>query len=147
MSIFSFMKPKVLTTLQEQGGSAIADAKKTARYVFEHAGSLLALLRLELGEYAGQQKARLSLLAAACFFFFFSYLAACVFVCLLLQMLLGSWLWSVGLVCLFNVVMGGVFMLAVWSRKPAAVAPVTRQELQKDWECLNILLNKEKTNS
>lgn len=147
MSIFSFMKPKVLTTLQEQGGSALSDAKKTVRYIVNHAGSLLALLRLELGEYIGQQRARLSLLAAACFFFFFSYLAACVFVCLLLQALLGSWLWAVGLVGLFNVVMGGVLLLAAWSRKSAAVAPVTRQELQKDWECLNILLDKEKTNS
>ena len=147
MSLFSFRKPKVITTLQEQGGGLVDDVRKVANYTASHARSLLALLKIELAEYVSQQTRRAVMFAVAGVLLFFSYALLCVLLCLVLNIWLGSWLISVAAVLLLNAVPGLLLVVAALRAKPAPLAEATREELKNDLECLKILLSNEKTKS
>ena len=147
MSLFSFRKPKVITTLQEQGGDLVDDVRKAARYTASHARSLLALLKVELAEYVAQQSRRAVLFAAAGVLLLFAYALLCVLLCVVLNMWLSSWAVSVAIVLLLNAVPGAILAIAALRDKPAPLAEATRRELKNDLECLRILLSNEKTKS
>lgn len=147
MSLFSFRKPKVITTLQEQGGDLVDDVRKAARYTASHARSLLALLKVELAEYVAQQSRRAVLFAAAGVMLLFAYALLCVWLCVVLNMWLASWAVSVAIVLLLNAVPGLILAMMALRAKPAPLAEATRQELKNDLECLRILLSNEKTKS
>jgi uncharacterized membrane protein YqjE len=141
------MKPKVLTTLQEQGGDLVDDVRKAARYTASHARSLLALLKVELAEYVAQQSRRAVLFAAAGVMLLFAYALLCVWLCVVLNTWLASWAVSVAIVLLLNAVPGLILAMMALRAKPAPLAEATRQELKNDLECLRILLSNEKTKS
>lgn len=147
MSLFSFRKPKVITTLQEQGGDLVDDVRKAARYTASHARSLLALLKVELAEYVAQQSRRAVLFAAAGVMLLFAYALLCVWLCVVLNTWLASWAVSVAIVLLLNAVPGLILAMMALRAKPAPLAEATRQELKNDLECLRILLSNEKTKS
>lgn len=147
MSLFSSRKPKVITTLQEQGGDLVDDVRKAARYTASHARSLLALLKVELAEYVAQQSRRAVLFAAAGVMLLFAYALLCVWLCVVLNMWLASWAVSVAIVLLLNAVPGLILAMMALRAKPAPLAEATRQELKNDLECLRILLSNEKTKS
>ena len=147
MSLFSFRKPQVLTSLQEQGGELLAEIRNAAAYTKSHAGSLLSLFRLEVAEYAAQQRKRMVLFAAAGVAFFVGYLLLCVLAVIVLEPLCGSWLWAVVAVFSFNVIVGILVLVKAMRSKPAPLAAATRAELKNDLECLKILLSKENKNS
>lgn len=147
MSLFSFRKPKVITTLQEQGGDLVDDVRKAARYTASHARSLLALLKVELAEYVAQQSRRAVLFAAAGVMLLFAYALLCVWLCVVLNMWLASWAVSVAIVLLLNAVPGLILAMMALRAKPAPLAEATRRELKNDLECLRILLSNEKTKS
>lgn len=147
MSLFSFRKPKVLTTLQEQGGGLVGDVRQAASQAVSHVGSLWALFRIELAEYASQQTRRVALFVAAGVLLVVSYALLCAFVCVALNLWLESWLWAVGIVLLVNALAGVIILLSALRAKPAPLAEVTRQELKNDLECLKILLSEENTKS
>lgn len=147
MSLFSFRKPKVLTSLQEQGGELLSEIRKAARNVKSHAGSLLSLFRLDLSEYVAQQLRRVVMFVAAGIAFFVGYLLLCVLAVLLLQHVVASWLWAVAAVFAFNVLVGIWMLVKALRAKPAPLAAATRAELKNDLECLKILLSKENKNS
>ena len=147
MSLFSFRKPKVITTLQEQGGDLVDDVRKAARYTASHARSLLALLKVELAEYVAQQSRRAVLFAAAGVLLLFAYALLCVLLCVVLNMWLSSWAVSVAIVLLLNAVPGTILAIVALRDKPAPLAEATRRELKNDLECLRILLSNEKTKS
>lgn len=147
MSLFSFRKPKVITTLQEQGGDLVDDVRKAARYTASHARSLLALLKVELAEYVAQQSRRAVLFAAAGVMLLFAYALLCVWLCVVLNTWLASWAASVAIVLLLNAVPGLILAMMALRAKPAPLAEATRRELKNDLECLRILLSNEKTKS
>ncbi|MBR5876185.1 MAG: phage holin family protein [Akkermansia sp.] len=147
MSLFSFRKPKVITTLQEQGGDLVDDVRKAARYTASHARSLLALLKVELAEYVAQQSRRAVLFAAAGVMLLFAYALLCVWLCVVLNTWLASWAVSVAIVLLLNAVPGLILAMMALRAKPAPLAEATRRELKNDLECLRILLSNEKTKS
>lgn len=147
MSLFSFRKPKVITTLQEQGGGFVGDVREAASHAVSHAQSLLALFKIELAEHAAQQARRLAMFLAAGVLLLFGYAFACVLLCVALNTWLQSWLYSVGIVLLLNAVPGMLLLIAAVRTKPAPLAEATRRELKHDLECLRILLSNEKTKS
>lgn len=147
MSLFSFRKPQVLTSLQEQGGELLSEIRNAAAYAKSHAGSLLSLFRLDLAEYMAQQRRRVVMFAAAGIAFLVGYLLLCVLAVLALQLVLGSWLWAVAAVFAFNVLVGIWMLVKAWRAKPAPLAAATRAELKNDLECLKILLSKENKHS
>lgn len=147
MSLFSFRKPKVIATLQEQGGDLVDDVRKAARYTASHARSLLALLKVELAEYVAQQSRRAVLFAAAGVMLLFAYALLCVWLCVVLNMWLASWAVSVAIVLLLNAVPGLILAMMALRAKPAPLAEATRRELKNDLECLRILLSNERTKS
>ncbi len=147
MSLFSIRKPKVITTLQEQGGGLVDDVRKAARYTASHARSLLALLKIELAEYVAQQSRRAVMFVLGGVLLIFSYALLCVLLCMALNTWLESWLLSVAIVWLLNAVPGLMLAVVALRAKPAPLAEATREELKNDLECLKILLNNEKTKS
>ena len=147
MSLFSFRKPKVITTLQEQGGGLVGDVRQAASQAVSHVSSLLTLFKIELAEYVSQQSRRVALFVAAAVLLLTSYALLSAFACVALNMWLESWLWAVGIVLLVNALAGVIILLAALRAKPAPLAEVTRQELKNDLECLKILLSEENTKS
>lgn len=137
----------MLTTLQEQGGGMFSEAKLVSRQLLEHVATLLGLLKIEMGEYARHQRAKWVLVAAAAFFLTVAYLAVNVLSCFVMYEFVASWVWSIGAVCVFNLLIGLILLLAAVSRKTPPAAELTRQELQKDLECLRILLSDEKSST
>lgn len=147
MSLFSFKKPQVLTTLQEQGGAALGGVKDTVARSVSHVGALLQLLQIELQEYASHQVKRVVLLVAGAVLLLFGYLLLCAFACVAAHLWLDSWLLATGLVCLLHFVVGGIVVMLGLKGNPGPVAPATRQELKNDWQCLKLLFNKESKTS
>lgn len=147
MSLFSFRKPQVLTSLQEQGGELLAEIRNSLAYAKSHAGSLLSLFRLELAEYVAQQRRRVVLFAVAGVALLVGYLLLCVLGVLALQLLLNSWLAAVAVVFAINVLVGVVVLCKALRAKPEPLAAATRAELKNDLECLKILLSNENKDS
>ncbi len=112
---------------------------RVAREGLDHASSLAALLRLELGEYGRRIVRRYCLLALAAFVLALAYIAlwATLIVCL------GSE-WGYGWCCagafVFHALAGVVLLAAGLGTRPGAVAPLTAEELKTDYECLRMSL-------
>lgn len=147
MSFFSFRKPKVVTTLQEQGGALVVDVRRVLSQAISHAGSLFALLRIEAAEYLAHQTRRAAWFVAAAVVFLVSYMLLSALLCVLVYDWLGSWLWAISSVLIANLLLGLIFLIIALSSKNVPFAEMTRGELKTDLECLKILLNKEKTES
>lgn len=147
MSFFSFRKPKIVTTLQEQGGALAVDVRRSLSLAFSHAGLLLKLLRIEGAEYLSQQTRRAAWLAAAGVFLFVSYLLLLALLCVFMQEFVGSWPAAIGIVLAANLLLGVLLLIVALRAKPVPFAEMTREELKKDLECLKILLDKENTES
>ncbi len=147
MSLFSFRKPQVLTSLQEQGGELLSEIRNAAAHVKSHAGSLLSLFCLDLAEYIAQQRRRVVMFIAAGIAFLVGYLLLCVWAVLALQPVFASWLWAVAVVFAFNVLVGILMLVKACRAKPAPLAAATKAELKNDLECLKILLSKENKHS
>jgi uncharacterized membrane protein YqjE len=147
MSLFPFRKPKTITTLLEQGGAAFGGIKETATRVTSHVEALWQLLLAELQEYAQFQLQRVLLLLLGTVLLLFGYLLLCAFVCVLLQAWWGSWLLSIGVVCVLHLAASVSCLLIGARRKPGSAAPLTKQELQNDLQCLKLLFNRENKKS
>lgn len=147
MSFFFFRKPKVVTTLQEQGGALVVDIRRVLSQAISHAGSLFALLRIEAAEYLTHQTRRVVWFAAAACVFFVSYLLLNALLCVLANELFDSWLWAIGAVLTGNLLLGLLCFLIALRSKNVPFAEMTKEELKTDLECLKILLNKEKSES
>lgn len=147
MSFFSFKKPQVVITLQEQGSRLADDVRTVARQASAHLKSLAELLRLELEEYFAQQMRRMAFFAVACVMLLVAYLCLCACACVLLAQWLESWVWATGIVFLFNFMVGLIALLRGRSCKPGPFAAATREELKNDVKCLKILLSDESKNS
>ncbi len=147
MSLFSFSKPKQLAALQEQGGEALGGVKAAATQALSHAAALWQLLQIELQEYASRQAGRVVAIVLGGALLLVGYLLLCAFACVAAHAWLGSWLLATGLVCLLHLVAGAVLLLIGIKRQPGEVAPATKQELIKDWQCIKLLLSKENKKS
>lgn len=147
MSFFSFRKPQVVVTLQDQGGRLVDDVRAVARQAATHLKSLSELLRLELEEYFAQQMKRVAFFAVAGAMLLIAYLCLCAFCCVVLAEWWGSWMWATGAVFLFNFLVGLIALICGRSCKPGPLAAATREELRNDMQCLKILLKCEKESS
>lgn len=147
MSLFSFRKPQVVITLQDRGGRFFTDVCDVARKTATHVRSLSELLRLELAEYLAQQVRRIVFFVIAGVMLLIAYLCLCAFACVVLQECLQSWVWAVGIVCLFNLLVGLVALLCGKMCKPGPLAAATRDEIKNDVRCLKILLSDKNENS
>lgn len=147
MSFFSFKKPQVVITLQEQSGRLVDDVRTVARQASTHLKSFAELLRLELEEYFAQQRRRAAYYAVAGVLLLVAYLCLCAFACVWLAQWLESWLWATGIVFLFNFMVGVIALLCGRSCKPGPFAAATREELKNDVKCLKILFSEENKNS
>ena len=147
MSMFSFSKPKILTTLQQQGGILADDIRRLAGHSSAHIKSLVALLRLELAEYVKQRRRQALLYAVAGVFLLVAYLSFCLLCGIMMYRCTGSCEGAVVFVLLLNLLAACfVFAKAVKS-KPAPLAEATREEIKNDIACLKILFSKEKEDS
>lgn len=112
----------------------------------DHAHSFFSLFLLELGEAAERLRGKAICLAAGVFLLFFTY----IFFCITATVLLNIWLHSLLLACtiMFALHLIGVVVAFVLASriKVGPVAPETLQELQSDYECLQIAI-KESRNS
>lgn len=147
MSFFSSSKSRYLTTLQEQGGEAYAGVREAAGKGLEHAAALWQLLQLELKEYAAHQARRVVMTVLGCILLLFGYMLLCCFACVAVHMWLDSWLLAFGLVCLLHLLAGAALILVAVRSKAGQVAPVTRREIQNDWQCLKLIISKENSKS
>ena len=147
MSLFSFRKPKFLTTLQEQGGLLAEDVRQMAGQTVSHVGSLLALLRLELAEHVVQRRRQMAFFAAAAVFVLMAYFAFCVLFGVWMFHCTGSVEVAIAIVLLFNLLAGAWAFVKACHNKPTPLAEVTREEIKNDITCLKILFSKEKQGS
>lgn len=127
----------------QKGQDLLGRARETAAETVEHASALAELLGIELQEYTAAQMRRMVLLMLGLLFTLAAYALMCALACVLLAPVLG-WAWALGALLLLNLVLGGILLYAFKRSQPGPVAPATRQELQKDVQCLKILLNDDK---
>ena len=124
-----------------QKGQGVLDrAREAASETVEHASALAELFGIELQEYTAVQMRRMVLLALGLLFTLAAYALLNALCCVLLAPVLG-WAWALGALLLFNLLAGGILLRAFVSSKPGPVAPQTREEIQKDVQCLKIMLN------
>lgn len=123
-----------------KGQGVVERARETASETVEHASALVELFGIELQEYTAVQARRGALLLAALLFVLAAYALLNALCCVLLAPVLG-WAWALGALLLFNLLAGGILLRAFVSSKPGPVAPQTREEIQKDVQCLKIMLN------
>ena len=145
MSLFSFTPRERLHSLQEQGGAALEGARRAALQATSHLEALMDLLCLELAEYGAHQARRVLALAFGVLLLLCAYFLLCLFICVALSGWLG-WLGAVGVVCLFNLLVGVLALVAGLKCRPGPLAPATRQELKNDVQCIRLFL-KEKGKS
>ena len=127
----------------QKGQGLLERARETASETVEHAHALVELFGIELQEYTAVQMRRMVLLALGLLFTFAAYALLNALGCVLLAPVLG-WAWALGALLLLNLVPGVILLRAFKRSQPGPVAPATRQELQKDVQCLKILLNDDK---
>lgn len=147
MSLFSFKKPQRLVALQQQGGELFGGVKDAATHAFSHIGALLQLLVVELQQYGAHQLRRIAAIVVGAFLLVVGYLLLCAFACVAAHAWLGSWLLATGVVCLLHLIVGFVVLLVGIKSSAGPVAPVTREELKNDWQCIRLLLSKENSKS
>lgn len=123
--------------------SPLAKIRETGSYVSEHADALAALFAQELQEYSCCQRRRAVLLAAAVVPAVAAWLALCAWLAWGLQLLWG-WGWALAAVTLVNVLLAAGALTAAAKCRVGPFAPLTRQELNNDWQCLKLLINADK---
>ncbi|MBR5521920.1 MAG: phage holin family protein [Akkermansia sp.] len=143
MSLFSRDSGNKLTTLQQQGGTVLADVREALLQTSNHLEALVELFQVELKEYGEKQARRIAALVVGVFLLLCAYAVFCAFACVLLSSWLG-WLWAVAVVCLINVLLGGVALWCGLKCKPGPVAPATMQELKDDVQCIRLMLKENK---
>ncbi len=112
----------------------------------DHVHALFSLFLLELGEAAERLRGKAICLAVGVFLLFFTYIFFCVTVTVLLELWMGSLLLACCIMFALHLV-GVVVTFVMASRiKVGPVAPETLQEIQSDYECLQIAI-KESRNS
>lgn len=112
---------------------------RIAREGLEHASSLAALLRLEIGEYGRRIVRRYCLLALGALVLALAYVA--LWATLIVS--LGAE-WGYGWCCagafVFHALAGGLLLAAGLRTRPGSPAPLTAEELKTDYECLKMSL-------
>ncbi len=142
--MFAWLKKQgFVSTLHEQGGEVLADARQAAADVTRHAESLVELFRLELHEYGQRQARRMAAMVVGVALLLVAYLLLCAGLCVLLGQYL-DWVYAVGIVFLANL-LGGVLLLLFGAKSnPGPLAPATRPELQNDLQCIKLALTEKK---
>lgn len=125
-----------------KGQGVVECARDTASKTVEHLGALTELFCAEMQEYAEVQSRRAALLALAVVVVLAAYMLLLALAAVLLAPCIGL-PWALGALALVNILAGALLLQAFRNRKPGAPAPQTRQEIQKDVQCLKILLNGE----
>ncbi len=142
--MFAWLKKQgFISTLQEQGGEVLADARQAAANATQHAEALVELFRLELREYGQRQARRTTAIVAGAGLMLVSYLLLCAGLCVLLAQFL-DWLYAVGIVFLLNFLSGALLLVCGAKMKPGPLAPATRQELKNDLQCIKLALTEKK---
>ena len=143
MSLFSRDSESKITTLQKQGGAVLADVREVLLQASHHMEALLELFQLELREYGEKQARRIAALVVGVFLLLCAYAVFCALVCVLFSAWLGL-AWAVAIVCLINVLLGGVALWYGVKSKPGPIAPATLQELKDDVQCIRLMLKENK---
>lgn len=124
----------------QQGESPLVNVREAGRHVSEHVDALAELFALELQEYSRRQTRRAVLLAAAVVPFVATWLLLCALLVWGLQSAWG-WGWALAAAALFNMLLVAAALAAAACCRVGEVAPLTRQELNNDWQCLKLLIN------
>lgn len=129
-------------SLREQSGAVVHGVRAAVLHATQHFEALVELLQLELLEYGRAQVQRAALALAGVVLLVVAYLFLWMG---LVMYCLAEW-GSVGFICAvgaavaFNLVAGGVALLAAVRRKPVGVAPATCRELKDDLQCIKLYL-------
>lgn len=134
-----FHIPERVASAKERGRAAVGGVRAAASHAVDHAQSLAELLRLELQEYGAAQTRRLAVVSVAVVLLLTAYLSLCVCLSVWLSGWMG-WMGSVACIGALNLAGGIVLLLLARALSPGSVAPLTRQELKSDLECLKLLM-------
>ena len=140
-----FMITWVRNIVQEpvrKGQGVVEHARDTASKAVEHLGALTRLFSAEMQEYAEVQGRRAAQMALAVVLLLAAYMLLLALAAVLLAPYIG-WPLALGALALLNLLAGGLLLQAFRKGKPGPPAPETRLEIQKDVQCLKILLNGE----
>lgn len=131
-------KQRQQPTLKEQVRSIVESGKGVAGRAAEHADALVELFTQELQNYVRGQVIRTCLITVAVMLCIGSYFILCALISVALHYWLG-WLGALGTVLGAHIILAIVLLMLSrrYANKP--VAPLTVQELKKDWECLKLL--------
>lgn len=140
--MMSFIKNllSVSPSQQQQAESPLANLREAGQQVSAHLDALSELFSLELQEYSRRQSRRAALLAAAVVPAVAAWLALCALLAWALQLCWG-WGWALAAVLLVNVLLAAAALTAAAMCRVGELAPLTRQELNNDWQCLKLLIN------
>lgn len=125
-----------------KGQGVVGHARDTAAKTVDHLAALTQLFSVEMQEYAEVQGRRAAQLALAVVLLLSAYMLVLALAAVLLAPCIG-WPLALGALALLNLLAGGLLLLAFRKGKPGPPAPETRLEIQKDVQCLKILLNGE----
>lgn len=117
--------------------------REAGRHISAHADAMAELFALELQEYRRLQGRRMALLAAAVVPAVAAWLFFCAWLAWALQLLWG-WGWALAAVALVNVLLAAGALISAALCRVGEFAPLTRQELNNDWQCLKLLINADK---
>lgn len=143
--MFSFIK-KLLPgskSPQPQTVSPFVNMREAGQHVSAHLDALAELVSLELREYSRRQSRRAALAAAAVVPAVAAWLFLCAWLAWGLQLLWG-WGWALAAVTLVNVLLAAGALTAAALYRVGEFAPLTRHELNNDWQCLKLLINADK---
>ncbi len=136
-------KHDLVSTLHERGGEVVADARRSALEAARHLESLILLFREELREYSQRQARRMAFILVGAGLLLVSYLLFCAAACLLL----GLWVdmvYAVAIVFLLNFLVGLALLRTGLKTRLGALAPLTQQEINNDFQCLKIVISEKK---
>lgn len=137
--MFSLFRGKEqISALRDEAAAVLQQVRGVAQRTVEHSSALGALLSAELKEYAAHQAQRLILVVLAIVMLLGAYFVFCALLAVLLHIWLGL-PWSLGIVCLLNVLVAVLLLRGAIRMGGKKLAPATVQELENDWQCLKLL--------
>lgn len=143
-----FVPPEKSDSLRAQGGAVVSGLRSAVLQSTRHFEALAQLLQFELQEYGSIQMKRIALIAVGSVLLVVAYAFFClaaIIACKLLWGESGMYL-SIGIVVLFNMLVGLLLLGIGLKRKPAGIAPATCRELKDDLQCVKLYLKgKEKS--